>query len=181
MNFVVKFISLFLFFYVGTIIWIGLAAPGKYYSPFIDRYLDYVSGIKILLMKGTKILLAIAGFQTQIEPAYTIRIVHGRGVVIAMDCVGYGVYSFWLAFVIANAAAFTKKMKWIVFGLLLLLVINITRISLFLLAINKNWPMPLNIDHHTWFDIFAYIAIFTMIYFFDKNLKSDKTKAVHAS
>jgi len=41
-------------------------------------------------------------------------------------------------------------------------------VSLLLVAINRKWAMPLGWDHHTWFNIVAYIAIFTMMYFFDK-------------
>lgn len=87
-----------------------------------------------------------------------------------MDCVGYGVYSFWIAFVAANKGKITSKIKWIVFGLLGLWFINVIRITLFLTAINKGWPMPLGLNHHTWFNIFAYLLIFFMIWWYDKDV-----------
>jgi hypothetical protein len=37
-----------------------------------------------------------------------------------------------------------------------------------LVAINRQWAMPLGIDHHTWFNIFAYGAIFGLMFFFEK-------------
>jgi exosortase/archaeosortase family protein len=91
-----------------------------------------------------------------------------------MDCVGYGVYSFWIAFVMANKGKLLKKVLWIVFGVLGLWLINVVRITLFLTSINKGWPMPLGIDHHTWFNIFAYLLIFLMIWRYDKSMKNVK-------
>ena len=88
-----------------------------------------------------------------------------------MSCVGYGVYSFWIAFVAANRGSLAKKLAWISLGLLALWLINDIRITLFLLAINKGWPMPLGIDHHTWFAIFAYLLIFILIALYDRSLK----------
>jgi len=179
--FVTKFLLLFLLLYFGTIAIIGLAAPGDYYSPFIEKYLDYVSWIKVSLMKGTQFLLSLFNYKTRIEPNFIVRIVNARGVIIAMDCVGYGVYSFWIAFVIACSTTFLKKLTWIIFGVFLLWIINVIRISLFLVAINKGWAMPLGLDHHTWFNIFAYLCIFTMIYFFDRSLQSKKRLSINES
>lgn len=105
-----------------------------------------------------------------------MRITGGRGIIIAMDCVGYGVYSFWIAFVAANSGSFTRKLKWIFFGVLVLWLINDIRITLFLVAINKGWPMPLGLDHHTWFNIFAYLFIFLMIWWYDKTGKLKNVK-----
>ena len=174
--FIAKFLLIFGVAYFGTLAVIGLSAEEGYYSPFVATYLDYVSGIKHSLLYGIKFLLSLFGMQTQIEPAFTIRIVGGRGVIIAMDCVGYGVYSFWMAYVAANSGTFAKKTWWILGGLFLLWFINLTRICLFLVAINKNKTMPLGIDHHTWFNIVAYGAIFAMMFFFEKSLKRNASQ-----
>ena len=91
---------------------------------------------------------------------------------IARDCVGIGVMSFWAAFVLATVMTSLKqKITWLFSGLLLLWVINVLRIGLFLVARNRAWDMPLSLDHHTWFTIFAYGAIFGMIYVFEKSRK----------
>lgn len=169
--FLIKFILIFSFCYFGTLAMIGLAAPGKYYSPFIDHYLDYVSGIKNALITGTRGILALFGIETYRAPDYVVRITNGTGVKIAYDCVGYGVMSFWIAFVVSSASTFKRAFLWILFGILLLYLINVMRITLLLLAYNRQWAIPLGIDHHTWFNIFAYGAIFTMIYFFNKQDK----------
>jgi len=168
--FVVTFLLLFLFLYYGTIAMIGIAAPGGFYSPFVEKYLDYVSWIKQSLLWGVGSLFNLAGVPTKIEPGYLIRIVNKRGVYIAMDCVGYGVYSFWMAYVLANRLQWKRKLLWIVGGLLALWLINVFRIALFLRAINNHSEMPFGIDHHTWFTIVAYLIIFILIYFFNKQL-----------
>ncbi|MCP9751925.1 exosortase/archaeosortase family protein [Ferruginibacter sp. HRS2-29] len=169
--FVAKFLLIFCVLYFGTLAVIGLASPEGYYSPFVAEYFDYVSGIKNMLLLCTQWLLSLCGIKTQVEPGFLIRFVMGKSVFIAMDCVGYGVYSFWLAYVLSNSISIGKKIIWSFGGVLLLFIINVIRISLYLTAINRNWEMPLGVDHHTWFNIAAYLAIFLMIWRFEKSMK----------
>jgi exosortase/archaeosortase family protein len=170
--YLLKFVLVFCFCYFGTLAIIGLASPVGWYSPTIAKYFDYVSWIKMSLIHATGFILSLFHIPTYIEPeSFLIGFPRGKAVIIAMDCVGYGVYSFWIAFVVANKGTFSKKALWIVFGVLGLWLINVTRITLFLTAINKGWPMPLGIDHHTWFNIFAYLLIFLMIWFYDRSFK----------
>lgn len=175
--FVIKFILIFGFLYLSCLAIIGLAAPGKLYSPFVEKYLNVISWITYTLLWGTKIFVNILGYDTYTLPNFIIRIVDGTGVRIAYDCVGYGVMSFWSALVIAYDLKFKAMMKWLVIGLILLWLINVVRIGLLLLAYNKGWGMPLDIDHHTWFNIVAYLTIFLLMYALDKsNKNSNKTK-----
>lgn len=169
--FVAKFLLIFCVLYFGTLAVIGLASPDGYYSPFVAKYFDYVSGIKNMLLVCTQWILSLFSFKTQIEPGFLIRFVMGKSVFIAMDCVGYGVYSFWLAYVLSNTISTGKKIVWAIGGVLLLFWINVIRIALYLTALNRNWEMPLGIDHHTWFNIAAYLAIFVMIWRFEKGMR----------
>lgn len=171
LRFLITFLGVFLLLYFGTIAWIGIAAKGSYYNPIVDKYLDYVSGIKHSLMFGVKHLLGMFGYDVVTQPDFRVRLAGGKAVLIAMDCVGYGVYSFWIAYIVANPGSWIYKFRWVIGGVLLLWFINVVRISLFLLAVNKGWPMPLGINHHTWFNIFAYVAIFSMMYFVEKRSK----------
>ena len=167
--YLVKFAGVFCICYFGTLAVIGLTAPGGFYSPFIEKYLDYVSWIKLSLMHATGFILSLFKIPTQAEPGYILRFVGGNGVHIAMDCVGYGVYSFWIAFVVANKGKIFKKTVWIVGGLLGLWFINVIRITLYLTSLNRDWPLPFGIDHHTWFNIFAYLLIFFLIFWYDRS------------
>lgn len=170
-KYLLKFLLLFAVFYYGTKIMSGLATAGGYYSLFIHTYLDYVSWLRASLVHGGGYIAALFAYSTEILPGFVLKVVDGKGVFVSYGCAGYGVMSFWAAFVLANQLGFTKKAIWLLGGLLLLWGINVTRIGLFLVAINKGWPMPLGLNHHTWFNIFAYLAIFTMMYFFDKQIK----------
>ena len=133
------------------------------------------------MIKATGFILALFNIHTHTEPGFLIRINGGRGVIIAMDCVGYGVYSFWIAFVAANTGTVLKKTGWIISGLLILWLINVIRITLFLVAINKGWPMPLGIDHHTWFTIAAYGMIFILIWLYDRSSQNKILKKTKKS
>jgi exosortase/archaeosortase family protein len=177
--FIGKLLGTYILLYYGTIAIIGIAAPGGLYSPFVEQYLDYVSCIKRSLMAGTRWLVGLVGYDTITEPGFLVRITGKQGVIIAMDCVGYGVYSFWIAYVVANTMALKKKLLWMVGGVLALWGINVIRISMFLIAINNNSTMPFGIDHHTWFNIVAYGFIFMMIYFFNQQLNKPNDAANH--
>ena len=171
-GFVIRFLLILAFCYLGSLAVIGLSAPGGYYSPFIDHYLDFISWIRMSLLFGTKAVLKVAGIDTYYMGEYILRKVNGRGIKLVYGCIGYGVMSFWIAFVAASTTKKIKKISWMIGGLLLIWLINIARIALLLVATNDNWKMPLGWDHHTWFNITAYIAIFIMMYFFDKNLNN---------
>jgi len=171
-TYILNFLGLFATLYFGTQALIGITSPGgRFHSDFIARYFDYVGWIKISLMRAAGFFLGIFGIDTFEKPGFILGINGGRSVLIAYSCVGYGVYSFWIAYVIANKGKVRKKILWTVGGVLGLWFINSIRITLFLLAINKGWPMPFGWDHHTWFNIFAYILIFTLIILYDRSLK----------
>lgn len=173
LKYLLKFLGIFAVLYFGTQAVIGMTATGgKFHSDFIAHYLDYVSWIKYSLMRVPAFFLSIFGIGAHEEPGFVLRINGGRGVRIAYSCVGYGVYSFWIAYVVANRGNVRKKIFWAVGGVLGLWLINSIRITLFLLAINRGWPMPLGLDHHTWFNIFAYLLIFSLIILYDRSLKN---------
>lgn len=170
--YVIKFLVVFCLLYYGTEAVIGLSAPGGLYSPFIANYLDYVSWLKRGFIHTTQWICSVFGMATIVGNHFNVFVPGGQGIIVAKSCVGYGVYSFWIAFVAANKGTLLEKFTWIAGGLFGLWVINVTRITLFLIALNKGWPMPLGLDHHTWFNIFAYGLIALLIYLYDKRMKT---------
>lgn len=169
-----KFILSFCVLYYGTIAFIGISSPGGFYISFADKYINYVAWLRAGLLYCSKIVLQFAGFQVYLPDVYTIKIQGGNAVHIGYDCIGYGVLFFWIAFVFANTIPFVNKIKWMVGGVLVIWTINVVRVCLLLVAINQQWKSPFNFDNHTWFNIVAYIAIFTMIYFFDVAYKKHR-------
>ena len=152
---------------------IGITSPVGYYSSFADKYLNYVSLLRWGLLHSSKLLLQVTGFTIYLKDIYTIKLQNGLGVHVGYDCIGYGVMIFWLAFIFANKGSLIKKIKWIMAGLLVIWIVNVLRISLMVIAVNQKWPLFLNMDNHTWFNIAAYTVIFTMIYLFDRSQKKE--------
>ena len=176
--YLLKFASVFCVLYFGTIIVIGLSTPENYYSSFVANYLDYVSLLRSSYLNTCKGLMSVLHYQTTITDNYTLYINHSNGIRLVYTCLAYGIMSFWAAFILANKGTVKRKIIWIFAGLLLVWCINVIRLLLVLIAMNKNWPMPLGFDHHTWFNIVAYGFIFLMIYFYDRSTsKHSKTKS----
>lgn len=174
-----KFIGAFCVLYFGTLAIIGLSTPENRYSPFVAQYLNFIPPFRSSLMYGTKIFLSIFGYETYMGSEIQIRLVNGGAVNMVYKCLGYGVTSFWLAFVFANTGTWKKKLGWMTGGAVVLWILNVLRISLVLLSVNKNWKFPFGWDHHTWFNIVAYGAIFGMIWIYDKTNSSKKVPNIN--
>ena len=158
----------FCILYYGTTAVIGLAAQGGYYSSFIHGYFDYPSLLRKSLLNGAQLFLSLIGFHSSVVGLYHLKMENGPGLQLVYSCLGYGLLSFWAAFIFANNGSIKRKIIWIIAGCLMLWLINVLRISLLLIAFDKHWSVPFGMDHHTLFNIVAYLLIFGMIYFFDK-------------
>jgi exosortase/archaeosortase family protein len=167
--FIIKFLVTFCVFYFGTLAVIGLSAEEGYYSPFVAKYINYIDWLRDSLLTVSEKVLSWIGYETDRPNKYDLFVKGGYGVRMVYSCIGYGVMSFWAAFIIANKGNWKRKAIWIIGGLFVLWCINILRISLLVVALNKKWSMPLGLDHHTWFNIVAYSLIFLMIYLYDKS------------
>lgn len=166
-----KFLLCFGLLYYGTRAMIGITAPGGFYWAFADRYLDYVSWLRTLLMNTSRMVLELAGYDIYMKDAYTIRMQGGLGVHVVYSCLGYGVMSFWTAFIFANKGTFRQKSFWILTGLLVIFSVNVGRICIMLVAVNKKWKSLFSLDNHTWFNIIAYALIFLLMWLFDRSNK----------
>ncbi len=171
--FIIKFVGSFCVVYFASLAIIGLSVPGgRYYSLFVSNYFNYIKWLRLSLFWASKNLLSLFGVETLLKDEYILKIKNGREIRVVYSCLAYGVMSFWIAFVVANSGSWVRKFKWVLGGVFLIWCINVIRLSLLLVAINNRWPMPLGINHHTWFNIVAYGCIFILIYFFDKSAKS---------
>lgn len=173
MLYLLKFGIAFCLFYFGTLAVIGLSTPDNRYSPFVANYLNFIDPFRYSLLYGAKGLLSIFSHSTVFVDEFTLALQDGNGVRMVYSCIGYGVMSFWAAFVIANKGGWKKKLTWIFGGWAALWMINVLRVALLIVAGNKNWTIPLGWDHHTWFNIIAYALIFSMIYFYDRSFKKN--------
>ncbi len=163
-KFLVIFFSVFSALYYGTLFLVGLAVPGGNYSPFIDKYFDIASYLRTTLMHSSKQLLTLFGTETFRTDEYVLRAASGKGIRLVYSCLGFGVMNFWIAYTIAMSGKLKFRLLWLAGGLLLIFIINVTRISLVLKAANSGWQFPFGWDHHTWFNIVSYIFILLLIF-----------------
>lgn len=173
-KFLFFFLSLFTLIYFGFQFISGLAVEGGNYSPFVAKYFNIASWVRQALIFCTKQLVALLGINSYVENEYVLRAEGGAGIKLIYGCLGIGVYSFWIAYTVASTYNFLKKISWLFVGLFILWTVNVLRISLVLISLKNNWVFPLGLDHHTWFNIVAYIFIFLLIFLFEKNIKQFK-------
>ena len=175
LKYILTFLVVFCVLYYGTFGFIGLAAPGGYYVPFFDHYLNYPAWLRASILTGSQGVLYLLGFHAYRPDQHLLVLPDGTAVRMVYACLGYGIMSFWAAFVLANKGTWKKKAAWIVGGLLAIWLINISRVSTLLLANSKHKTMPFGLDNHTWFNVCAYIMVFVMIWLYDRSFK-EKSK-----
>lgn len=166
--YLLRFGVVFCVAYFTTVAVEGLSTPEHYYSPFVQHYLDYPSWLRASLLNGAKLLLAVFGYHTVIPDAYHLVVVGGKAVQLIYACLGVGVMSFWLAFVLANRGPWQRKLLWVLGGMMCIWLINVTRISLVLLKNNSGKDRMWGLDNHTFFNILSYVALFLMIIWYDR-------------
>jgi len=158
--------------YFGTKGVIGLTVPDGYYSAFVTNYLDYPGLLRSSLLKGTRLFVWVFGYEAYLKDVYRIYFVNGKGVKLVYGCLGYGLFSFWIAFILANNGRILKKVIWILSGCFFIWFINVIRISLVLISNNRNWDIKITLQQHTIFNITVYLFIFLMIWLFQRSENS---------
>lgn len=123
------------------------------------------------MLGGTKILCSLFGHATVITDPYHIKFVNGKSVQLIYACLGIGVSCFWLAFVVANRGKWLRKLVWVLGGIACIWLINVSRISMTLIYANKDKAFPLGLDNHDFFDVLAYIAIFGLMFLYDRSMR----------
>ncbi len=166
---------LFVFFLLETAftVYVGILSPGgKIYSPFLDRYANVPAWFTYFICKCAKALLQLSGYNVYQKALNNITITGSRGVNIIWACLGFGVMSFWTAFVISHSAGWKYKLKWVLTGLSIITGINIIRIALIALGLHHNWKVFNAIEPHFAFNVVCYIAIFSLTVWFVMQYKT---------
>ncbi|MFT3679156.1 MAG: archaeosortase/exosortase family protein [Ferruginibacter sp.] len=176
--YLVKFLFFFCLLYFGTLLWIGITTPGGVYFSFADKYFDYISFLRKSIIGGARFFLSAMNYDTVMEGEYNVRLKNGYGIHMVYSCLGYGIMSFWAAFVIANTGSVKKKISWVVAGFIIIWILNVLRIALLILARNNKTTIFNGISHHTFFNIVAYLFVFLMMYLFDRSLKNHNSNNV---
>jgi exosortase/archaeosortase family protein len=162
LKFVFSFLFLFLIFFYFNILFFGLTSPGNHYSPFLDHHLNYIRGLRWVLLNSSAHLLGWLGY-TAITNEFNL-LVAGHGVIqLVYSCLGLGVISFFAAFVLAYPKAWRLKLLFLVTGIIVIELLNIARFVLLALFWNKRDTRI--VDHHTVFNIIIYVLVAISLYF----------------
>ena len=165
----IKFVTLVLIFYYFSIAFNGIVTTeGGFYIAFLDQYFNYIDWIRSSIMYGAIIIAYNLGTEAYIAGSQMINIENVVQLNIWLPCLGLGVISFWIAFIITNNGHWKKKVLWSVMGVLAIWFINTWRIALLLIALDNKWTERISIDHHDLFNIVAYTCIILMMYLYNK-------------
>ena len=173
MNWIKHFSLIYLVKLVGlTIIlhyfydrYLGIVSPGgSYYSPFLDHNLNYIRWVRDMLMNGSNFIANGFGTDSYISGLQMMNIGDAITVEVWPPCLGFGIMSFWTAFILTNTGNWKKKSLWWLVGISSICLINCLRIALLLIALDRNWAQNGSLDHHDLFNLAAYTLIGTLMY-----------------
>lgn len=162
-RFVLILLSVFALLYYFNQFYIGITAPGGYYSSFLDHHLNYISGLRFVLIQTAEGILNLLGYST-FTTEFWLRVSGHGGVVVVYSCLGFGVMSFFTAFVIAWPAKLRSKLWFLPLGLVVIQLLNLCRFVLLPLYW-KGSGLRGRIDHHDLFNGIVYAILLGIIYF----------------
>ncbi len=170
-KFAFVFIILFAAFYYFNIAFFALTSHGRHYTPFLAGHLNYIAGLRNLLLKCSAGILNLSGFAA-ISNKYEL-LVAGHGVLqVVYSCLGLGLISFFAAFVLAYPKKLKSKIIFLLGGIIGIEFLNVLRFVL--LAIFWDKGNSHIIDHHTIFNVIVYLLIAVALYFWVKH-EDDRT------
>ena len=160
-RFVLIFLSTYIFLDYFSIFFIGITSPGNYYSSFLDTHLNYVRGLRHFLISSTAHILQYWGYQVTTTDTM-LHAYNVGGFNIVYSCLGFGLMSFFIAFVIAYPKPLKSKLIFGAFGLFIIQILNIARLVLITLYWTKS-IFAEKINHHTLFNVLLYIILLSTI------------------
>ncbi|MFA6088104.1 exosortase Y [Mucilaginibacter sp.] len=174
--FVIKFLGLFALLYGFYIIYLSLTAPGGLYSPFLDKHLNFIAWLRYVLIESSSATLQLLGYQTKTNITQMLVVKHNI-INVGYDCLGFGVMTFFTAFVIAYPGVLKAKLYFFFVGIISIQLLNLVRFML--LALYWKHSNVYITDHHTIFNLIAYLLIAVSIYFYTRY--QDKYFKLHAA
>jgi exosortase/archaeosortase family protein len=177
--FLLKFLGLFLVLYLFLPFYQGITGVGgKMYVRFLDEHVNLVQGFTLFLTGSAKILLQAFDLHVSQINYHVLRIEDSRGISVNPSCLGWGVMSFWIAFVFANEGTWRQKLKWMLLGVSSICLLNIARIALIAAANHFRWTVITSLDPHQVFNVLCYACIFILMYLYLKMQKNSKDRVV---
>ena len=167
--FVVKMLVFYVLFSQGNLFMNSvLTEGGKYYNANISHHFNYIQGLKTALIVPAVWLIKLSGFYA-IHNQMDVLVVDGPHLRVNYSCLGLGVMSFLVAFIIAFPAKIKSKIQLLIFGIILIYVLNILRIAALGILLGYFKSQRENFTyHHEIFNILVYLIIFLVLYLWIK-------------
>ncbi|TKC08168.1 hypothetical protein FA048_13495 [Pedobacter polaris] len=177
--FIVKLLFFYFLFSQGNLFMNSVMSEGgRFYNSFVATHFDYIQGLKTTLIVPAVWLIKLFGFYA-IYNEMDILVISGPHLRINYACLGLGVMSFLAAFAIAFPAKTKAKIKLLIFGLILIYLLNMFRIvALGVLLGFFNSQRNNFTYHHEVFNIIVYIIIFLVLYYWIKKNTNPIVKQV---
>jgi exosortase/archaeosortase family protein len=170
--FMLKFLMLFTVLYGFILCSIAITSPGGIYVPWLEENLNYIQAWRRFDLQATATLLRTLGYQTKLT-AFTLVVPGHAGFKLVYSCLGYGLMSFYTAFILAWPKSTAPKAPMILIGILVIQLLNLFRfvcISLYWKpTLKANW-----LDHHTLFNSIVYALTLCALYWWTKKNQSIK-------
>ena len=167
--YIIRFLFLFSMLYGIFQFFIGIAAPGgTLHNDFIEAHVNLVQYYTDVLIRIVVYILNQTGITAYPYGLSAIRTMGRGGVNVGFDCLGLGVISIWIAYVVAHKLPIWRKILAVSVGIVILYFLNVSRISLLVIAYEYHWTdwKKLGLDHHTLYNIVSYIFMFFMGWYF---------------
>lgn len=175
--FVFKLLVFYVLFTQGNLFMNSVMSEGgRFHNAYIAEHFNYIQALKTALILPSVWLIKLFGFYV-VHNEMDVLVVSGPYLRINYACLGIGVMCFLTAFVIAFPAKLKAKWKLLVFGLIMIYILNMLRIVALgvLLGFFKSSRQNFTY-HHEVFNILVYICIFIVLYYWIKRNTDTTTK-----
>lgn len=163
-RFIILFLGTFIALYYFNILFIGITTKENLYSNFLDQHLNYIKGLRFILLSLSAQILKWMGYEV-ITSEFTLHALNTGGINVVYSCLGFGVMSFFSAFIIAwPGKSLKNKLLFIPLGLVIIQALNITRFILITLFWRKS-VFRGSVDHHTLFNLILYSLLLVLIFY----------------
>jgi exosortase/archaeosortase family protein len=161
-RFLSRFIGLFCALYGFNLFYIGITTPGGIYCSFLDQHLNYIKGWRGVYISSTAKVLESTGYIVH-TTGTTLKVQDHAGFRLVYSCLGYGIMSFFAAFVLAFPKPLYSRIFFLFTGLVIIQLLNTLRFIL-MAVFYKPTAILGFADHHDIFNYSLYIILLGMIY-----------------
>lgn len=161
-RFLFNFLIIFIIFYGFNIGYIAIINPGGLYFQFLDEHCNYIELWRNLYISTAAKILELMGYTVH-TTAISLKVKDHSGFRLVYSCLGYGIMSFFSAFVLSFPKPFSSRIIFLFAGLIIILTLNLCRFIFIPLFYNPQITL-LSANHHDIFNGILYLILLFMIY-----------------